>query len=98
MARLTPKRFLNPLGLFFLLTSIYLLTYSGLFRSVDELVLWNMVDRFTQGRPLEPLPLQLAIFHDLHNGVMRRQGWVLICCWLVLSIGRVQGPWGVGGI
>jgi hypothetical protein len=52
------------LVVFLLLTSVYLLTYNGLFRSIDELALFSAAESLVQTGRLETPQLLFAAYHN----------------------------------
>jgi hypothetical protein len=58
------KRIAIGWTLFVLLCSIYLLTYRGLFQSVDELAMFSMTESLVQTRSLQTPQLSFARYHN----------------------------------
>jgi len=53
-----------PLALFLVLSSVYLLTYHGLFRSIDELAMFSMSESLVQTHTLQTPQLGFAPYHN----------------------------------
>jgi len=74
---------------FALLCSVYLLTYRGLFQSVDELALFSMAESLVQMQSLQTPQLTFARYHNIVGRLEPLQPLLAVpLYWLA-----VRSPW-----
>ncbi|MBI3287399.1 MAG: glycosyltransferase family 39 protein, partial [Chloroflexi bacterium] len=80
-----------PLAIFFLLCAVYLFTYNGLLRSIDELVLFSMTESLLQRGSLET---PQTLFAGYHNPVGRPEPFQALAAVPLYALAQANPEWG----